>query len=417
MYLDSPRPKVKSTLQNSPISAATFPSGWSGRGGQATNAYFPNADLCGSSSGSGIAASTGLAAVILGTETHGSISCPTSNNNLAGIKPMLGLTSRAGVIPISSHQDTIGPMTRSYRRGDCALHHRRGSTSVYRDVFSNDGITCNEPSVGLAFEQALNVIRSLGAAVVDPADLPGADEIVASNNETVVLDADFKIELNAWYEGLKNTSGVRSLADLIKFNDANPPLEEPTEFRDQFGGVTPSTATTGGDATFFESLAFNHELGRDRGIDAALNPHKLDALVLPYIGFTPTAPAAIAGYPIITGTPLPFPNMLLTNRLAVPLGFYPANITIGTAGPQTVYPAPGVPFNLSFRGTAFSVFDLISFGFAYEQKTKTRLARKAFAAATPKTQLKDVVGCWCSLKMHNIKLRDQLPTWRKVMPK
>ena len=86
--------------------------------------------------------------------------------------------------------------------------------------------------------------------------------------------------------------------------------------------------------------------------------------------------AAIAGYPIVT----------------VPLGFYPDNVTIGSAGPLTLYPAPGVPFGLSFLGTAFSEFKLIGYAFAYEQKTKTRLARRAFPAAIPQTQLKDVIG-------------------------
>ena len=81
----------------------------------------------------------------------------------------------------------------------------------------------------------------------------------------------------------------------------------------------------------------------------------------------------------------------LTYLTEVPLGFYPDNVTIGSAGPTTFYPAPGVPFGLSFLGTAFTEFDLIGFGFAYEQRTKTRLARKAFAAAIPKTQLKDVI--------------------------
>lgn len=156
-----------------------------------------------------------------------------------------------------------------------------------------------------------------------------------------------------------------------------------------------SEATTGRNASYFQSLAFDKELGATRGIDAALKAHNLDALILPAPGFT-TVPAgecfahrlfsiasmlspplaAIAGYPIVT----------------VPLGFYPDNVTIGSAGPLTVYPAPGVPFGLSFLGTAFSEFQLVGFAFAYEQKTQTRLARKAFPAAIPKTQLKDVIG-------------------------
>ncbi|KAL5514892.1 hypothetical protein ACEPAG_2208 [Sanghuangporus baumii] len=380
-------------------------SGWSGRGGQSTNAYFPNADPCGSSSGSGIAGSIGLAAVTLGTETDGSITCPSSNNNLVGIKPTVGLTSRAGVIPISEHQDTVGPIVRSVTDAAIVLsviagvdpndnftlaqplpipdftkalnpHALRGARiGVPRKVFLNDSITGNDPFVNQVFEQAISTIKGLGATVVDPADLPSAEEISASNNETIVTDVDFKVQLNAYFEALlANPSGVRSLADLIAFNDANKELEEPTNFTDQ-SVLIESEATTGFNATYFQALAFDKDLGATRGIDAALKEHNLDALILPAPGLT-TVPAAIAGYPIVT----------------VPLGFYPDNVTIQSAGPLTVYPAPGVPFGLSFLGTAFSELKLVGFGFAYEQATKTRLARRAFPAAIPKTQLSDIVG-------------------------
>ncbi|KAJ3862436.1 amidase signature enzyme [Lentinula novae-zelandiae] len=392
-----------------------LPSGWSGRGGQTTNAYFPSADPCGSSSGSGVTTSIGLTTVALGTETDGSITCPTGNNNLAGVKPSVGLTSRAGVIPISEHQDTVGPMARSMTDAAIVLSLIAGKDpndnftlaqppivpdytkalnpnalvgariGVPRKVFlDGSDLTGNgsESAIGLAFEKALDVIRELGATVVDPADLPSAEEIARSNNETVVLDTDFKastytftpaIQINAWLEGLLSIpSGVCSLADLIAFDNANPSLEEPVNFTSQF---IASEATTGFTDAYFQSLAFDKELGGAQGIDAALEMFDLDALVLPAQGLT-TVPAAIAGYPIVT----------------VPLGFFPSNVTIGSAGPETVYPAPGVPFGLSFLGTAFSEFDLIGFAFAYEQKTKTRLERRAFPAAIPKTQLKDILG-------------------------
>ncbi|KAJ7616304.1 amidase signature enzyme [Mycena polygramma] len=380
-------------------------SGWSGRGGQASNAYFPHADPCGSSSGSGIATSIGLVAVSLGSETDGSITCPTSNNNLAGIKPTVGLTSRAGVIPISAHQDTVGPMTRSLTDAAIVLSVIAGKDpndnftlaqppvvpdftkalnknalkgkriGVPRRVFLNDSISGNDPSIGVAFEEALLTIQALGATVVDPANLPSAEELVASNNETIVLDVEFKVGLNEYLEALlENPTGVRSLADLIKFDDDNPTLEEPANFTDQSEFIR-AEATNGFDAEFFAALAADHDLGSTRGIDFVLQKFNLDALVLPAPGFT-TVPAAVVGYPIVT----------------VPLGFFPDNVTIGSAGPETVYPAPGVPFGLSFLGTAFSEFELIGFGFAYEQKTLTRLARKAFPAAIPNTQLQDVIG-------------------------
>lgn len=161
---------------------------------------------------------------------------------------------------------------------------------------------------------------------------------------------------------------------MIKFNDDHPDIEKPPLFEDQ-SQLIESDATQGFDAAYFAALAADRDLGSTRGIDAALQHHKLDALVLPARGLAAT-PAAIAGYPIVT----------------VPLGFYPKNVTIGHPGTSLVYPAPGVPFGISFLGTAFSEFDLIGFGYAYEQATQTRLERKAYAAAIPKTQLKDVVS-------------------------
>ncbi|KAJ7165363.1 amidase signature enzyme [Mycena filopes] len=380
-------------------------SGWSGRGGQASSAYFPQGAPCGSSGGSGIAGSIGLAPVTLGTETDGSITCPSSMNNLAGIKPTLGLTSRAGVIPISVHQDTVGPMARSLTDAAIVLSVIAGKDpndnftlaqprvvpdftkalnknalrgkriGVPRRVFLNVSHTENHPSIDAAFEKALLTIQALGATVVDPADLPSAEEFITSENETLVMRADLKFQLNQYFESLlDNPSGVRSLADLIKFNNDNPELELPAGFDDQSAFKT-AEASPGFDAAYFAAMAANHDIGSTRGIDFVLEKFNLDALILPASGITPRM-AAIVGYPIVT----------------VPLGFLPDDVTAEPEGSQTVYPAPGMPFGLSFLGTAFSDFDLISFGFAYEQKTQTRLARKAFAAAIPKTQLKDVVG-------------------------
>ncbi|KAF4596148.1 hypothetical protein EYR38_007522 [Pleurotus pulmonarius] len=374
-------------------------SGWSGRGGQNSGAYFPGIDPCGSSSGSGVAASIGLAAVTLGTETDGSITCPSEHNNLAGIKPTVGLTSRAGVIPISANQDTVGPITRSLTDAAIVL-------SVIAGKDPNDNFTLAQPDavpdftealdvqaikgkrIGVprlnlvsranptilaSFETALDTLRGLGAIIVDPADLPSINEIRASGNESLVLNTDFKVQLNEWYESLvENPSGVRSLADLIQFDLDNPELELPPGFSSQ-SDLLAAEATNGFTAAYFKSLAANHDLGRTRGIDAALRNNNLDALVMP--ASVASGPAAIAGYPIVT----------------VPLGFFPDNTPTRSAGPLTVYPAPGAPFGLSFVGTAFSESKLISIAFAYEQKTKTRLQRKAFIAAIPATQLSDVI--------------------------
>ncbi|KAJ3574759.1 hypothetical protein NP233_g1546 [Leucocoprinus birnbaumii] len=387
-----------------------IPSGWSARGGQCTNAYFKNASPCGSSSGSGVAASIGLSTVTLGTETDGSITCPVSHNNVVGIKPTVGLTSRAGVIPISTHQDTVGPMTRSIADAAIVLSVIAGKDpndnrtlaqpdpvpdypkalnkdslrgkriGVPRLVLMNDSYTGNDPSVNRQFEKAVEVLRSLGAITIDPANIPSAEEILASNNEEIVLSVDFKVELNSWLSSLpQNPSGVRSLANVIKFNDDNAALEKPPHYEDQSRLIN-SEATHGPDKKYWEALAANHDVGATRGIDFVLREYKLDALVLPARKLASTH-AALAGYPIVT----------------VPLGFYPDDVTVGYTDKDhnIVYPAPGVPFGLSFLGPAFSELDLIGFGYAYEQATHTRLARRAFAAAIPKTQLYDIVsGEW-----------------------
>ncbi|TFK55208.1 amidase signature enzyme [Heliocybe sulcata] len=380
-------------------------SGWSGRGGQCTAAYYPGQDPCGSSSGSGVSASIGLAAVTLGSETDGSITCPASQNNIAGIKPTVGLTSRAGVIPISEHQDTVGPLTRSISDAAIVLsiiagpdpndnftlaqpnrvpqYTRALNTNalqgarigVPRAVFLDPTYTGLDETVLSAYATALQTLQSLGATLVDPADLPSAYDIAASNNETIVLSVDFKVQIDAWYQSLyTNPSGVRSLEQLIAFDNTNPSLEEPANYTDQ-SILVASEATTGYNATYCSALAADYDMGRTRGIDAALQQYNLDALVLPAGGLT-TVPAAIAGYPIVT----------------VPLGFYPDNTTTQSAGPVTVYPAPGAPFGLSFLGTAYSEYNLIGYAYAYEQKTQTRLARKAYSAAIPTTQLSDILA-------------------------
>ncbi|KAJ3571120.1 hypothetical protein NP233_g3954 [Leucocoprinus birnbaumii] len=400
-------------------------SGWSGRGGQCINAYYPNGDPSGSSSGSAVAVSIGLATVALGTETDGSITLPSSNGNIVGIKPTVGLTSRAGVIPLSLNQDTVGPMARSMidavlvlsaisgkdKNDNATLNQpnklpdytnaldknalRGKRLGVPRRVFLDDSISGNDPFVNIQFQKALEVIQELGATVIDPADMPSAEEIVRSHNETIVFNVDFKAGLNQWFDSLiENPSGVHSLAELIKFNNDHPDIERPPHYEDQ-STLIAAEKTEGFNAEYYTALAANRDLGSRRGIDAVLQENQLDALVLPAMGLArvPAGEAsnmygygnnvssyfngisAIAGYPIVT----------------VPLGFYPDDVKIGYPSPGLVYPAPGVPFGLSFLGTAFSEYDLIGFGYSYEQATRTRLERKAYDSAIPKTQIRDIV--------------------------
>ncbi|KAI0321533.1 amidase signature enzyme [Amylostereum chailletii] len=372
-------------------------SGWSGRGGQATSPYFPLGDPSGSSSGSGIGTAIGLTAAALGSETDGSIVSPSSRNNLVGIKPTVGLTSRAGVVPISVHQDTVGPMARSVADAAAILTIIAGRDPLDNFTLAQPAIVPNfsqalnpnalrgvrlgvprlfqsdDPNITAAFNASIELIRSLGATVIDPAEFPDAEELLASNNETTVLDTDFKVDVQNYIEGLLAVpTNVTDLADLIAFNIAHADEELVQPFYTDQSEFIASENTTM-DAAYFAALAADADLGRTRGIDATLAMFNLDAILLPTDGFT-SGPAAIAGYPIVT----------------VPLGFQPDDVTPTAANP-VVERGPGLPFGLSFMGTAFSEFSLISFAFAYEQATHTRLKHLAFPAAIPKTQLADVI--------------------------
>ncbi|KZT56007.1 amidase signature enzyme [Calocera cornea HHB12733] len=378
-------------------------SGWSARGGQCTNPYYPMADPCGSSAGSGVVSAIGLAAAALGTETDGSIVCPSQHSNLVGVKPTVGLTSRWGVIPISEHQDTIGPMTRWVSDAASILSIMSGRDSrdnytlaapalvpdyskaldpyalkgarigVPRKAFMESNYTGTDESVHEVFEHAIEVIKQLGAEIIDPADLPSAYDIMQSKREHTIGSTDMKIDMNRYLANLVEVpTGVRTLKELIKWNDEHADLELPTNYTSQ-SSLIAAQATTGFNATYYEALFEDYKMGREDGIDYALKTYKLDALILPSTGRT-TQPAAIAGYPIIT----------------VPLGFYPQNVTIQASGPVTVYPAPGVPFGLSFLGTEYSEYTLMGYAYAFERKTMTRLAAKPYAI--PQTQLAEFVA-------------------------
>ncbi|KAH9033356.1 amidase signature enzyme [Lactarius pseudohatsudake] len=375
-----------------------LPAGFSGRGGQSTSPYFPLADPMGSSSGSGIASAIGLAAAALGTETDGSIILPSSRQNLVGIKPTVGMTSRAGVIPISENQDTVGPMARSVADAAVILTAIAGRDPLdnftlaaparvpdFTKALKKDALhgvrlgvprlfLSGDPNIDGAFNASLLTLTELGATIVDPAEFPDANELLASMNESIVLSADFKVVNLEEYisELIEVPTGVKTMADLIAFNIAHASQElVPPFWTDQSQLVISENSTR--DPAYFSALAADHDLGRTRGIDATLAKFKLDAIIIPTDGFAP-GPAAVAGYPVVT----------------VPLGFQPDTVVATPARP-TIERAPGLPFGLSFLGIAFSEFELVGYAFAYEQATHTRLKRLAFPEAIPKTQLADVI--------------------------
>jgi len=354
-------------------------SGWSGRGGQCRNPYALDRSPSGSSSGSGAAVSANLAAAALGTETDGSIVSPSNSNGLAGIKPTVGLTSRAGVIPISHSQDTVGPMARCVADAAVILGVLTGvdprdeataasagmSHTDYRPFLDEGGLRGARigvlrkvyfgysPETDAITEQAIAALKELGATIIDPADIPTAEELRKRDVEGIVLHYEFKADLNAYLASLGPNAPVKTMADIIRFNEENADREMPF-----FGQEHLLMAQEKGPLTspeYLEALETSHRLSRQEGIDAVMDQFQLDALVAAtgapawpidlvngdsFRGAS-SGPAAMAGYPIVT----------------VPAGY-----------------AFGLPVGLSFIGRAFSEPTLIRLAYAFEQGTKVRRA-------------------------------------------
>jgi amidase len=349
-------------------------SGWSGRGGQTRNPYALDRNPCGSSSGTGAAIAANLAAVGVGTETDGSIVCPSGANGLVGIKPTVGLISRTGVIPISHTQDSAGPMARTVADAALLLGAMTGvdpadtatkaSASHARADYTKalDAEALKGARIGVARKQyfgysdvtdraidtAIADLKAAGAVIVDPANIPTASKLDACEND--VLQYEFKHDLDA-YLATRTGSAVHTLADLIAFNEREKAREMPYFGQELFvqsekrGPLTSQMYRT--------ALAKCRALARAQGIDLVLRTHRLDALIAPtgspawttdlvngdhFTGASST-PAAVAGYPSVT----------------VPAG-----------------EAFGLPIGLSFIGTAWSEPRLIALAYAYEQRTRHR---------------------------------------------
>jgi len=351
-------------------------SGWSGRGGLTKNPYALDRNPSGSSSGTGAAVAANLCAVGIGTETDGSITSPCSYNGLVGIKPTIGLVSRAGIIPIAHSQDTAGPMTRTVTdaaillgaltgidRRDLATEKSSGKgCSDYTQFLDANGLRGVRIGVARQFfdlqpaakeiaDATLEVLKRCGATLVDPANIPTNGKF--SDSEDLALQYEFKTDLNAYLAGLGPGAPVQTLQDIIEFNERNRDKEMPFFGQEIFVKAQGRGPLT--DQAYVEASEKNHRLSRDEGIDAVMNEHKLDAIVSPTTGPAQrtdlvygdrdtggcTTPAAVAGYPHIT----------------VPAG--------------DVF---GLPVGLSFFGRAFSEPMLFKCAFAFEQATKARRA-------------------------------------------
>jgi amidase len=349
-------------------------SGWSGRGGQTRNPYALDRNPCGSSSGSGAAVAANFGAAAIGTETDGSIVCPSSSNNIVGIKPTLGLVSRAGIIPIAHSQDTAGPMARTVRDAAILLSALTGvdprdeatqgssgkSHADYTQFLDPDGLRGARLGVARKFfgfsdhvdrliNSAIEEMKRRGAVIVDPADMPTAGKY--DDSEFEVLLWEFKTDLNQYLAGRGPQAPVKTLKEIIEFNERNKEKEMPYFGQEIFIRSEAKGPLT--DKAYRDALKKNLRLSRAEGIDAVMKKHRLDAIVAPtggpswptdlingdHFSGSSSTPAAVAGYPNIN----------------VPAGY--------------VF---GLPVGISFFGSAYSEPVLIKLAYAFEQATKHR---------------------------------------------
>ncbi len=353
-------------------------SGWSGRAGQCLNPYVLDHNPCGSSSGSGAAVSANLAAATLGTETDGSIVCPSSTNGVVGIKPTLGLTSRSGVVPLAHSQDVTGPMCRTVADAATVLGAMTGVDprdpataqsqghlfTDYRQFLDpnglrgarvgvwREGVFGISPEGDAIAEAAISQMSRLGATIVDPADIPNVNDVFGP--EFTVLLFEFKADIAAYLSELDNTS-MRTLADLIAFNDAHADQEmrwfgqEIFLLAEQTGGLD--------DPAYLTALETSKRLMQD-AINETMDKFDLDAIVSltgspswttdlvngDHFLTASSTPAAVAGFPNVT----------------VPAGFAFEELPVG----------------VNFIGTQWAEPALIKLAHGFEQGTKARHAPK-----------------------------------------
>jgi len=352
-------------------------SGWSGRGGQAKNPYVLDRNPCGSSSGSGGAVSANLCAGAIGTETDGSIVCPSSACGIVGIKPTLGLVSRSGIIPIAHSQDTAGPMARTVRDAAIILNaltgiDTRDSTTMvnrsrgqidYTRFLDTNGLRGARIGVARAkffgysdvtdklVNDAIDAMKTNGAVIVDPANIETTGKF--DDSELDVLLYELKADLNAYLAGLGPKAPVRTLQNIIDFNENHRAQEMPWFGQELFIQAQAKGPLT--DKKYRDALAKDLRMSRTEGIDATMKKYKLDAIVAPtggpawvtdlvngdHFSGASSTPAAVAGYPNIN----------------VPAGY-----------------SHNLPVGISFFGRAYSEPTLIKIAYAYEQATKHRRA-------------------------------------------
>ena len=350
-------------------------SGWSGRGGLTLNPYFLNRNPCGSSSGSGVAVSAGIAPLAIGTETNGSIVCPSSINGIVGVKPTIGLVSRAGIVPIAHTQDTAGPMARTVADAAAMLGALTGRDALDDATQASEGRSHGDYTrfldrdalrgarIGLLREywgqhggidslldESASAMRGAGAALIDIGELPGIETTNRPGFELMLFE--FKADLNRYLADLGPEAKVRDVSDVIRFNEENRDREMPFFGQDILEAAAEKGPLT--EPAYLEALAASRDVAQ-AAIDDTIRDHALDAFFAPTTGpawLTDlvhgdrssfrgcSSPAARAGYPHVT----------------VPGG--------------SLF---GLPVGVSFFGPAWSEPRLLALAFAYEQATQHRM--------------------------------------------
>jgi amidase len=357
--------------------SADFPpiNGWSGRGGFTRNPYVLDLDPCGSSSGSAASTATSLCAVAVGTETDGSILCPSGEQSLVGIKPTVGLVSGKGIIPIAHSQDTAGPMTRSVR--DAALlldairapgrrvlgqrvpdtytdfldrHALRGARLAYDHRYVEGDFGPGDDTALAVIDTVLDRLRAAGANVVDVTSVdptqPDATGRIPFDDEFTVLLFEFKVQIAEYLAPLRHTR-MRTLADLIAFNQQHCD-EELKWFGQEVFEAAEATSGDLTDAEYLAAKATNQGFGK--GVIDGFLHQGFDAVITPSFSFG-TSPAAVSGYP----------------SMAVPVGYTPT----------------GRPVGLWLAAGFMQEPTLIRLGFAIEQVLQARVAPTLSGSVPP----------------------------------
>ena len=381
-------------------------NGWSAHGGQTIGAYYPGQDPLGSSSGSAVASSIGLAWAALGTDSVGSITAPAHVANVVAVKPTLGLTSRYLVIPYAEHADTIGPIARSVKDAAylisaiAGVDHKDGYTSAIPQEMKNrdDSKACTisglegrrlgvprhllsqrrgspgKDSVARSFDAALDVMKNLGADIVD-VELPGVKKLLDSHVKEflAVLDADFVTNLSQYLSQLtSNPNKVNSLESVLEFTQNSPEEEYPRRNTVRWEQALARGNNNTAPKARQHQKVIDDLLGGPDGLDGVLRKKTLDAVIFPSTELTLLT--VLIGSPIIT----------------VPLGFAPD--TTPSRQSSSGYlneTGPNAPFGLAFAGSKWSEELLFGMAYAWEQASQVRGKVKPFVQ--PKTELEDIV--------------------------